>query len=302
MTTATTRTGTIRADGAHLYYERRGSGPALLMIPGGGGDASHFTDVADRLADTYTVLGYDRRGNSRSTVDDPAAPLRMETQSADALAVLAHHDLGSALVVGGSGGALIGLDLAARRPDAVVGLVAHEPPVIGLLPDAASHRALFDEIDEITRREGPWAGYVRFVSTIDRPDSPALLHRRGGRRLVGGAARAGVRLAANGPRSLREIGRVLGNSPYLMTREMASFLAFTPDLFALATGGVPIVIGAGARSRGYYPGRGGAAVAERLGVPLVEFPGGHIGYLEEPDAFAATLRETLAGLRPDSHL
>lgn len=112
----------------------------------------------------------------------------------------------------------------------------------------------------------------------------------------------GVRLAAHGPRALHDTGRFLANSPYLMTHEVAPFLAFTPDLSALATGGVPIVIGTGARSRSYYPGRGGAVVAERLGVPLTGFPGGHVGYVEEPDAFADTLREALARLCPDSHL
>jgi len=302
MTTATTRTGMIRTDGAELYFECRGSGPALLMISGGGGDAGYYTQVADRLADGYTVLTYDRRGNSRSTVDDPAAPLAVATQSADALAVLAHHDLASALVFGGSGGALIGLDLAARHPAALEGLVAHEPPVIGLLPDAAAYRALFDEIGEITRREGPWAGYVRFISTIDRPDSPKLLRHKAGRWLAGRAARAGVRLVALGPRPLREVGRFIGNSPYLMTNEVAPFIVFEPDLTALTAGGVPIVIGGGVRSREHYPCRAGAALAERLGVPLVEFPGSHIGYTEEPAEFALKLRKTLAELRSDSHL
>ena len=60
---------------AELYVERRGTGPALLMISGGGGDAAYHTRVGDLLGDSYTVLTYDRRGNSRSTVDDPARPL-----------------------------------------------------------------------------------------------------------------------------------------------------------------------------------------------------------------------------------
>jgi hypothetical protein len=59
----------------------------------------------------------------------------------------------------------------------------------------------------------------------------------------------------------------------------------------------PIVIGVGAESRQYYPGRAAAEVAKRLGVPLVEFPGLHAGYTERPAEFAVALRETLAGLR-----
>jgi pimeloyl-ACP methyl ester carboxylesterase len=151
-------TGTIRADGASLYCERRGIGPALLMIAAGGGDAGYYSRVAEALAEDYTVLTYDRRGNSRSTVDDRAAPLRIDQQSTDALALLAHHDLASALVFGGSAGALIGLDLMARNSPAVDGLIAHEPPVLSLL--SGTERALFAELAVITRREGSWPAFL----------------------------------------------------------------------------------------------------------------------------------------------
>ncbi|MFD2767074.1 alpha/beta fold hydrolase [Micromonospora eburnea] len=288
------QTDMIRTDGASLYCERRGNGPALLMISGGGGDAGYYSQVAEALADDYTVLTYDRRGNSRSTVDDRSAPLRMAEQSADALAVLAHHQLTSALVFGGSGGALIGLDLAARHRDVVEGLIAHEPPVFSLL--SAGDRALIDELDEITRREGPWPSYLRFMTTIDRADSPAVVHNRVGRRLLGGAMRVGQRLAAYGPRPLREVSRFMGNAEYLMTREFAPFVAFEPDYDALTVSEIPIVIGVGVESRAYYPGRGGDAVAARLGLPVVEFPGAHAGYTQHPAAFATTLRAVLSQL------
>ncbi|MFL6121282.1 alpha/beta fold hydrolase [Actinophytocola sp.] len=294
-----TLTGTIRTDGASLYYERRGAGPALLMISGGGGDAGYYAEVADQLADAYTVLTYDRRGNSRSTVDDPSAPLRMAEQSADALAVLAHHDLASALVFGGSGGALIGLDLLARSPASVQGLIAHEPPVLSLLTDA--DRALFDEIAEITRREGPWPAWVRFVTAIDRPDSPALVRSAVGRRLLAGLLRAGRVVFAHGPRPVREVSRFMGNSVYLMTKEVDSFLSFEPDFAAIRASAVPVLIGVGAGSRPYYPARGGEAVAELLGAPVVEFPGHHAGYTEKPAEFAPRLREVLAELRAPTH-
>lgn len=290
-----TQTGTIRADGTLLYYERRGSGPALLMIAGGGGDAGYYSEVAERLAGEYTVLTYDRRGNSRSVVGDKSLPLRMEEQCADGLAVLAHHEFSSALVFGGSGGALIGLDMAARHPAAVEGLIAHEPPVLGLLTDA--DKRLFREIAEITRKEGPWPAFIRFITTVDRPDSPAALHKPLGRRVFGGLMAAGQGVARYGPKQMKEVSRWLGNSKYLMTREMEPFLAFVPDFDALRANGVPIVIGVGSDSRSYYPGRGGEAVAARLGLEVVEFPGPHAGYTEKPAEFAVTLRETLAGLR-----
>ena len=64
-----------------------------------------------------------------------------------------------------------------------------------------------------------------------------------------------------------------------------------------------MVIGVGTTSSQQLAGRAGAAVAERLGVAPVTFPGGHDGFSGgeyggpggEPDTFAATLRETLKG-------
>jgi pimeloyl-ACP methyl ester carboxylesterase len=288
------QTGTIRADGTTLYFERRGSGPALLMISGGGGDAGYYSEVADRLSDEYTVLTYDRRGNSRSVVDDPALPLRMPEQCADALAVLAHNDFPSALVFGGSGGALIGLDLAARHGEAVRALIAHEPPVLSLLTPA--DQALFDEIRDIMRREGPRSAYVRFITSIDRPDSPALAHKPWGRRGISGLMWALRGVFRFGPRQLREVRRWLGNGEYLMVNEFDPFLSFVPDFDTLRDSGIPIVIGVSGVSRPYYPARAGEAVAARLGLEVVEFPGPHAGYTEKPAEFAVVLRETLAGL------
>lgn len=290
-----TRTGTIRTDGASLYHERRGSGPALLMISGGGGDAGYYREVAERLADAYTVLTYDRRGNSRSTVDDPAAPMRLAEQRADALAVLAHHDLASALVFGGSGGAIIGLDLAAHDGSAVEGLIAHEPPPLSHM--STVEVALFAEIRDIARREGPWPAFARFITTIDQDDSPALIRNPIGRRAVGGLMKVGSRVFAHGPAGMREAARFMGNGEYLIARELESFLAFDPDYDALKAAEFPIVIGVGAESRQYYPGRAAAEVAKRLGAPLVEFPGAHAGYTEKPAEFAVALRQTLADLR-----
>jgi pimeloyl-ACP methyl ester carboxylesterase len=65
----------------------------LLLISGGGGDAGNYSDLADSLADEYTVLTYDRRGNSRSRLRADPTKLRVEEQSADARAVLDHTAL-----------------------------------------------------------------------------------------------------------------------------------------------------------------------------------------------------------------
>jgi pimeloyl-ACP methyl ester carboxylesterase len=57
---------TVRVNGAELYHEIRGSGPPVLLIMGATGDGGHFDTLADLLADEFTVVTYDRRGNGRS--------------------------------------------------------------------------------------------------------------------------------------------------------------------------------------------------------------------------------------------
>ena len=56
----------VTVNGTELYYEIRGAGPAVLLIMGATGDGGHFDVLADVLADEFTLVSYDRRGNGRS--------------------------------------------------------------------------------------------------------------------------------------------------------------------------------------------------------------------------------------------
>lgn len=140
-----TVTGMARADGADLYFERRGRSLALLLILGGGGDCGYYA----ALASEYTVITCGRRGNSRSRLHENNAELVMAEQSADALAVLHASGFTSARIFGNSGGATIALDLAAHHPHVAEAVVAHEPPVLAVLPDAAACRAIYDDIGKV---------------------------------------------------------------------------------------------------------------------------------------------------------
>jgi pimeloyl-ACP methyl ester carboxylesterase len=121
------QTRTLEAPGASLYYEVRGSGPVLLMIPGGPMDAAGFAPLADALADRYTVVTCDCRGNSRSTAEGPKDDLTVGVFADDAHRLLTAVTSEPAFVLGSSGGASYGLDLVARYPEQVRTLVAHVP-------------------------------------------------------------------------------------------------------------------------------------------------------------------------------
>jgi pimeloyl-ACP methyl ester carboxylesterase len=266
--------GTVAALGADLYFERRGSGPALLFISGGGGDAGNYSAVAESLSDEYTTLTYDRRGNSRSPLRGAPARLRVEHESDDALAVLEHNGQNSAVVFGSSGGAVIGLDLAARYPQAVELLVAHEPPVVSVLDDADTWFAFFDKVSKTYEEEGVGPALMAFMSAAtraeDEPRSPELMRRIG----------------ANWDRFLRD--------------EMRPVAEYIPNVDKLRENKTPLVIagGEGSRSRYYY--RSAEVLATRLGVEFVQFPGHHMAYLDDPPSFTTRLGQILHGalLRP----
>jgi hypothetical protein len=91
------------------------------------------------------------------------------------------------------------------------------------------------------------------------------------------------------------------NDP-LVGQNIITCNAYQHDFDALRAASTRIVLGVGAQSGAYLPGRAAVAVAGRLGTSPVTFPGGHDGFLGgeygstgEPDAFAATLRTALAG-------
>ena len=144
----------LKVPGASLYYEVSGSGPVLLMIHGAMIDTYDFVAVAPLLADQYTVVAYDARGNSRSHLDGPPQDVPVEVQADDARRLLLATSAEPAYVFATSGGCLAGLELAVRHPEQVRTLVAHEPPAVALLPGSDPRRALGQEVGETHHTHG----------------------------------------------------------------------------------------------------------------------------------------------------
>lgn len=266
---------TVKVPGATLYYEIRGSGPVLLMIPGGPMDAGGFAGLAERLADRYTVVTLDCRGNSRSTLDGSWDDLTVEVFADDAHRLLEVVGPEPAYVLGSSGGALYGLDLVARHPGWVHTLVAHEPPVISLLPDADRWLAFNDSIGETYRNEGVFAAMAKFGEGTGlggrepRPDTT--------------------------PEAVEATARMMGNLELFAGRLIPGLGYYAPDIAALRASSTRVVVGIGdASTSAQLPYRTAHAVAAKLGVAPVPFPGDHGGFGSDPDAFAARLHEILS--------
>ncbi|WP_248962426.1 alpha/beta fold hydrolase [Sphaerisporangium perillae] len=267
------KTSTLEVSGASIYYEVRGEGPVLLLIPGGSGDASGYTLVGRVLADNYTVVTFDPRGNSRSAIHGALRDQRVEEHAEDAHLLLTEVGAEPAYVFGSSSGALVGLDLAARHPEQVRGLVAHEPPAATLLPDGERWMAFLREVHDLHQSEGAAPAMRKFAEGMGlRPQFEAQ---------------------GEPPPQVREmLERVGANMEFFFAHEILSFSRYVPDFDALRA--VPVVLAGGEESRGQMPYLAGAAVAERLGTQVVHFPGDHVGYTADPLAFAGRLHEVLA--------
>lgn len=254
----------IVANGTQLYCEIVGEGPAALFIAGSTGDAGNFTRTAELLASEFTVVTYDRRGNSRS----PRAPgwttTSVSEQSSDAAALIRALDLGPVCLFAASAGALMGLDLAMMEPSLLRGAVLQEPSLFALLPNAADvlsgRRTL---IRETMQAKGPRA-------TVE-----ALLQH------------------LNGPAVLRAIPsdvleRMLSNGDTMFNLETA-FASWRPSDEQLASITVPIVLMV---ARDTQPGFVEVirALEALLKTTRVTVPGPHGFYYYSPSDLAEAVR------------
>jgi pimeloyl-ACP methyl ester carboxylesterase len=264
-------THTLRVPGAHLYYEVRGSGPALLLT-GSPMPAASFAGLANALADDHTVITHDPRGIGSSTLDDPASDSLPDSRASDLAAILDAVGVDSADVFGSSGGAVTGLALATGHPRRVHTLVAHEPPVVRLLPDPDAQIAAFRRIAETFRRDGLNSAFGAFLDHV-------------------GFARPAPGAAPAEPPS----AQALADAERFMRQEMLDTVGYLPDVVALTAGLPRIVVGIGADSGHLLTYITSSALAQKLGAPPVMFPGEHTGFVDDPSGFAKVLRAVLAG-------
>ena len=253
--------------------------------------------AAQQLADRYTVVTYDRRGNSRSPLDGPPGPQSIEVHGDDAHRVLSAVGVTAgqpASVFGNSSGGTIGLELAARHPEQVRTVVVHEPPLFELLPDRDHWRNVIRNVEDVFRTEGAGpalqvlnAGFA--MSGGEQAERDAAADREG--RLPGGGD------APEGepdPETMVMMARLQKNFEFFVGYEVPPFNAYVPDIAGLRASTARVVVAVGEASVGEPPYRSAFAVAERLRTRPEVFPGDHGGFGAQPEAFAARLQEVLS--------
>ncbi|MEU8308037.1 alpha/beta hydrolase [Actinomadura sp. NPDC048955] len=278
-TPAPTATGTLRTDGATLYYEVRGAGPMLLISQSGEGDAGRSADLVDRLVSDYTVVTYDRRGLSRSVLDVPARGVSLAAHADDVHRLLAELSDEPVLMLGCSLGASIGFHLAVDHPEQISVLVAHEPVTPRLLPAAqrAHHERELAHIQRVHRRDGLAATFTTIAEVLGidpaAPDAEPGLTRH--------------------PMTPQR-GR---NFDFFVEHDFTAVIDDTLDVSALTETPTRIVPAIGRTTpRTVFDNKCAFALADLLGADLHEFPGGHNGNTTHPRAYAAALRTVLNAL------
>ncbi|MFG1907538.1 alpha/beta fold hydrolase [Kribbella sp. NPDC048928] len=280
-------TQTLDVPGATLTYDVRGdlaNRPVLLII-GSPMGASGFPTLASHFEDR-AVVTYDPRGVERSVRSGEVTELSPEDHAADLAALIDHLDVGPVDVFASSGGAVNALALSARRPDVIHTLVAHEPPLAGILPDSEAALGAVEDMYATYQRDGMGPGMAKFITLVSYDgEIPADYTQQP----APDPAMFGLPTEDDGSRT-----------DALLGQNLRGCTSYAPDFDALGKVKDRIVFGVGEESSNQMAGRGGKAAAERLGLTPVRFPSGHGGFLGneygqpgKPTEFAAKLREVL---------
>jgi pimeloyl-ACP methyl ester carboxylesterase len=276
MTSSDPVTHLLDVPGARLYYERRGTGPLLLMI-GSPMDSTGFAGLASTLAGRYTVVTYDPRGIGHSTREDIGQDVTPEQQADDVHRLLSLLGGAPAYVFGSSGGAVVGLALVTAHAHQVRTLVAHEPPVVELLPDAAQLRAAIQDIYDTWRADGAGKAMGKFMAHAGLDGVPGA--------------------EADAPRwepSPEQIVRMRATTEVFLAHLIRPTTGYRPDIAALRAAPTRIVVAAGATSTGQLANRSAVALADQLGTPVAELPGDHGGFMALPEQFGRALHQVLS--------
>ncbi|HKR74033.1 MAG TPA: alpha/beta hydrolase [Candidatus Nitrosocosmicus sp.] len=267
--------GKVSNEGAEIYYEQRGNnGPTLLLIHGALEDAGFYSSTAEILADEFTVLTFDRRCNSRSS-GNRGIDMSIAQQARDAASIIEKIGNEKAIVVGRSGGAIIGLELAAIRPNIIDFIIVHEPPVIEILPETEKlrWRSFVKEVYDKGLHEGLDIAQTEFMkSLVNVPFSPY-------------------------PTDLNE--RLSGNVDFFFKHELREFAGYVPNVKTIKSNKVSMVTATGMDSNDAYYVQTTKALSADLGCNNVEFPGHHDVSFWMPKEFAVAIQDTLDQYRHD---
>jgi pimeloyl-ACP methyl ester carboxylesterase len=260
-------------NGVKIYYEEAGSGEIpLVLVHGGWGSHETWSRVVPQLAKKNRVLTYDRRGHSQS--ERPGGQGSIRDDVADLAALIEQLDLGPAWIVGSSFGGCIALRLAVARPELVLGVIIHEPPLYRLLVDDPS---MTEVLQDLKKRHGEVA---RKIASGD--------HR--------GAAKLFMESVSRGPGAWSQIAparqqALIDNAPTFLDEENDPE-AYTIELSSLKQLRKPVLLTKGDQSQPMFAPVVSVLEASIPDVRTYTFPGvGHIPQSSHPEEYVQVMAE-----------
>lgn len=147
------KSGMLKTEGAEIYYQSHGDGPAVVLAHGVGGNHAIWYRQIGPISKSNRVITFDHRGFGLSKdLDGQGRSAFVD----DLLALLDHLEIDRTVLVGQSMGAGTCVGLACRAPERVVALAIadslhgiEESNRVKLLMDEA--RAVTGELSQIER-------------------------------------------------------------------------------------------------------------------------------------------------------
>lgn len=267
----------VRANSVDLYYETSGDGDPLVLVHGGWSDHDNWQPVAPTLAQSFMVVAYDRRGHGQSRRGDQGS---RRDQEDDLAALIEGLGNAPAHVAGTSFGASIAIGLAARRPELVRSVIAHEPPLISVVANDPDIQPL--------------------LASVQATVESVLAQLARGR--IEDAARQFVEEVALGPGAWEQLPEPLRRT---MVESAPAFAAEQQDAAwasvepaALARIESPVLLSQGDQSPLWFAGIVAKLATLIDGTELRTYPGaGHAPHITHPHDYVAGVTDFLARMR-----
>jgi acetyltransferase/esterase len=246
----------VEANGATFHVEVTGHGTPVLLVPGAGGDARQYVELARIMAQSHTVIAYDRRNNGRSSRQPDWAETSVDQHAGDLVALVETLATEPVVVFGNSTGAVIALAGALKAPGRFAGVVLHEPALLGVLADSDDAMATVQPVIAAGVEAGGLAGgaeaFVRFAAGDAAPLLPPDF--------------------LDGLRT---------NARVLLEAEFGAFASWRPEPEALSGMSVPLAVLSAEQTAPFFV-EAAEWIASSAGVARRTVPGGHMGFLYHP--------------------
>jgi pimeloyl-ACP methyl ester carboxylesterase len=260
----------VKINGVELYAEVRGKGPAILFISGIGGDAGYFKKVADKLANDFTTITYDHRGQSRSYRAKDWYKTSVAEMADDAAEILKDCGVKTATIFGTDIGGLIALEMAQRHPKLLRKAIIHDPIIYHAL-NSSPYQSVLSELGGKLRAKFVTQGAPAALATLlsDEIGSKAF-------NLID-------------PITLM---RLMANGEVFVMMEFPAYAYYKPDESKISAIKTPITILSSTTSAPYFREMS-TWLGKQLHIDPIPFLGVHAPYLETPLEMVEALRNYL---------